>query len=127
MPDRTVFNLIFDQANAACSLVDDKIELETKIILAIAIRLKAEMYMISVINDQAYVGSITNNQTFELLKKAQVALVNEKQALKTLKQVCLMTPENIHINSFMYEPLLDMSNHHLKKLYADVCTLAGGT
>ena len=31
-----------------------------------------------------------------------------------------MTPENIHINSFMYEPILDMSNHHLKTLYTEV-------
>ena len=31
-----------------------------------------------------------------------------------------MTPENIHVNSFMYEPLIDMSDDHLRKLYADV-------
>lgn len=29
----------------------------------------------------------------------------------------MMTPENIHLNSFMYEPILDMSYDHLKKLY----------
>jgi hypothetical protein len=34
--------------------------------------------------------------------------------------VALMTPENIHVNSFMYEPIVDMSDEHLKKLYADV-------
>ena len=28
-----------------------------------------------------------------------------------------MTPENIHINSFMFEPILDLSDNHLKKLY----------
>lgn len=31
-----------------------------------------------------------------------------------------MTPECIHINSFMYEPLIDMSIRHLVKLYEDV-------
>ena len=31
-----------------------------------------------------------------------------------------MTPENIHLNSFMYEPILDMSNHHLKELFKKV-------
>ncbi len=40
--------------------------------------------------------------------------------IQLLEQVNLMTPENIHINSFMYEPILDMSNHHLKNLYCDV-------
>ena len=40
--------------------------------------------------------------------------------IKLLDQVNLMTPENIHLNSFMYEPILDMSNHHLKSLYTQI-------
>jgi hypothetical protein len=43
--------------------------------------------------------------------------------MSALKQVNLMTPENIHLNSFMYEPLLDISNQHLKRLYNRVCAL----
>lgn len=31
-----------------------------------------------------------------------------------------MTPENIHINSFMYEPILDLSDSYLKKLYSNI-------
>jgi hypothetical protein len=31
--------------------------------------------------------------------------------------VILMTPENIHLNSFMFEPIIDMSDEHLRKLY----------
>jgi len=31
-----------------------------------------------------------------------------------------MTPENIHLNSFMYEPILDMSAQHLYQLYTKV-------
>ncbi|WP_346890365.1 hypothetical protein [Clostridium sp. UBA1056] len=34
--------------------------------------------------------------------------------MKILEQVNLMTPENIHINSFMYEPILDLSDSYLK-------------
>jgi hypothetical protein len=34
-----------------------------------------------------------------------------------------MTPENIHLNSFMYEPIVDMSDEHLKKLYKNVMAL----
>jgi hypothetical protein len=34
-----------------------------------------------------------------------------------------MTPENIHMNSFMYEPLMDMSNHHLISLYKTIKNL----
>ena len=35
-----------------------------------------------------------------------------------------MTPENIHLNSFMYEPILDMSDQHLRKLFQEVQALA---
>ena len=31
-----------------------------------------------------------------------------------------MTPENIHMNSFMYEPILDLSDLYLKNLYEKV-------
>jgi hypothetical protein len=31
-----------------------------------------------------------------------------------------MTPENIHLNSFMFEPILDMSGHHLATLFREV-------
>ena len=31
-----------------------------------------------------------------------------------------MTPENIHLNSFMYEPILDISEFHLKHLYKEI-------
>ena len=34
-----------------------------------------------------------------------------------------MTPENIHVNAFMYEPIIDMGDDQLRKLYTDVKTL----
>ena len=40
---------------------------------------------------------------------------NEK--LEILEEVSLITPENIHFNSFMYEPILDLGIDHLKDLY----------
>ena len=39
-----------------------------------------------------------------------------------IKEVNLITPENIHLNSFMFEPLIDMSVWRLKKLYQDANT-----
>lgn len=121
--DRKVFDLLFSRAEAACALAEEQIELETKIVLAMAIRLRAETYMITKINDQQFVDSIRSNQTFRLLQKLEQLGSIEPATLKCLKQVTLMTPENIHINSFMYEPILDMSNHHLKKLYEKVSAL----
>jgi hypothetical protein len=34
-----------------------------------------------------------------------------------------MTPENIHLNSFMYEPILDMSDDRLRSLFRKVQAL----
>lgn len=42
--------------------------------------------------------------------------LNEKET-DLLEQINMMTVENIHINSFMYEPIIDMSDNHLKDIY----------
>ena len=42
---------------------------------------------------------------------------DEYKITRLLDKISLMTPENIHINTFMYEPLIDMSIIHLVKLY----------
>ena len=36
-----------------------------------------------------------------------------------IERVNMMTPELIHVNSFMFEPLIDMSIYHLIQLYKD--------
>ena len=43
--------------------------------------------------------------------------------VETLERVALMTPEAIHLNSFMYEPILDMSGGSLAELYRAVRSL----
>ena len=63
----------------------------------------------------------SGNQTRELLKGYQQFGDNEK--ITILNEVSIMTPEHIHINSFMYEPLLDMDINELLSLYQRVKTL----
>jgi hypothetical protein len=76
--------------------------------------------MVTKIADQKFVDGITRNQTTELLDRFERDFPKEQEAIKTLRNVVLMTPENIHLNSFMYEPIVDMSDEHLKKLYKAV-------
>ena len=38
-----------------------------------------------------------------------------------------MTPESIYLNSFMYEPIIDMSDWALKQLYKNILYLNGIT
>jgi hypothetical protein len=95
------------------------INFENKIVLSIAIRIAAEKFMIGKIKDDKFVGKIIASQTSELFNKYKELFGNDGPS-KTLRRVLLMTPESIHLNSFMYEPILDMSDGHLRALPEDV-------
>jgi len=122
-PQRKVKELIYNLANAIKAETAELMELEKKIVLSIAIRLKAEEFLISKINDATFAASITSNQTIVLIEKFKEKFPTEHENISLMKQVNLMTPENIHLNSFMYEPILDLANGHLKQLYTKLCTL----
>lgn len=115
-----MLDIIYELADEIEQENDEQAELESKIILSIAIRLKAETFMIRKIANQPFVDGITVNQTMKLLKKYREDFQDENESIALMEQVNLMTPENIHLNSFMYEPILDMSPKHLKQLYAAV-------
>jgi hypothetical protein len=87
-------------------------------------RLAAERFMIGKINDPAFVNAISFDQTPTLITRFRKDFPGVAESIRVLDRVALMTPENIHLNSFMYEPIVDMSDVHLKKLYIDVKTLA---
>lgn len=107
-----------------CLAAGDGINFENKIVLSIAVRIAAERFMVEKINDPTFVAGINANQTAVLFDKYQEMYSGEVDAIKTLQDVLLMTPENIHLNSFMYEPILDMSDEHLRQLYRKVLGLA---
>lgn len=107
-----------------CLTAPEGSNLENKIVLAIAIRLEAEKHMIAKINDAAFVQSIAANQTAALLSRYKKSPGVQGEAVRVLDEVTLMTPESIHLNSFMYEPLVDMSDEHLRGLYKKVCALS---
>ena len=115
-----VIDIIYNSADTILGLANQNIDLENKIVLAIAIRLKAEQFMVTKINDTPFWNSLTTHQTFALIQRFKNDFSTETANIELLEQVNLMTPENIHLNSFMYEPILDMSNDHLKQLYQSV-------
>lgn len=131
-PSVNVSNILFENefvitmiTNVAdmisCENSIDEINLENKIVLSIAIRLLAEQYLISVL-PEVNLESINSCQTSRLIKEfrnTQPCL----ELLQTFDKVSLMTPENIHLNSFMYEPLIDTSVYHLVSLYNEVKNL----
>ncbi len=119
--DSSIYDLIIGTAN---NIVQDSdlnpIDLENKIVLSIAIRLLAEEYMkkklVEVGKKEEDFAAIRSNQTGELTKmyKKNCQFDSNKNIIE---KVNMMTPEHIHINSFMFEPLIDMSVSHLINLY----------
>lgn len=108
---------------AACLQAPDGINFENKVVLAIATRLQAERFMAARINDAVWLAGITANQTPALLKRYRTDFPAELANVGVIQRVLLMTPENIHLNSFMYEPILDMSDQHLRRLHTEVVGL----
>ena len=72
------------------------------------------------VNGQICVDA-TNNQTREWFLQALHFLTNEQKEI--VEEVNLITPESIHLNSFMFEPLIDITDWSLKELYRKVFTL----
>lgn len=121
-PTDLVVNAIASDVQT-CLGAEEGINFENKIVLSIAIRLAAEQYMVRKIADPAFVDSIESNQTFKLFDRFRTAMPSEVAAIDALQRVIIMTPENLHLNSFMYEPILDMSDEHLRKLHVDITSL----
>ncbi|MEG0403860.1 MAG: hypothetical protein RR571_05710 [Anaerorhabdus sp.] len=91
-------------------------DLFRKIILSIGCRIKAEKLMIN--EDYSKITGITSDQTRKLF-------VNEKhnfseKGKQLVERVLLSTAEYIHLNAFMYEPLIDIDPTELINLYSDL-------
>ena len=118
---KIIYDVIFDEAKKIINDDNLGINIKNKILLSIAIRLKAEMFMFSRLNVDEL--EINSNQTRKLYKYFKKDFPEEYNSLEILEKVNMMTPENIHINSFMYEPILDMDDFYLKDLYKNVLGL----
>ncbi len=103
----------------------DEVDIVNKLVLSMAIRFKAEEYMQSVLTSEQLTDLRPNrNQTAELLNILKKYHWNDKEReCLLMNKVLMLTSENIHINNFMFEPLVDISILHLKQLYNEVKSL----
>ena len=115
--------LIEETAMQVSKREQEALNLESKVILSMATRLAAERIMIDLIDDIEWVNGVKKIQTDKLsvrFKKEFEHRDGYEALCSLMDRVNLMTPENIHLNSFMYEPILDMSGEHLCRLFLDV-------
>lgn len=124
--DKLVFDVLFDEAKRICHSGNHfGLNLEDKVLLSIAIRLRAEQFLIN----QARVARGDPNYWCELDNQFGVLIKEYKKsqpdplAKRILEKVSITVSSNIHLNSFMYEPILDLTIGHLVKLYVEVDSL----
>ena len=111
---------LFDEADKAfCS--DEVIAIENKLILSMAIRMKAEIFMTNELIERIKLDyNINRNQTRFLYDNYRKEFPMKSLQHEVIKKVLMMTSENIHINNFMFEPIIDLSLDYLKDLYNEV-------
>lgn len=121
--DRSIYSLIMNTADGITQETNiNPVNLENKIVLSIAIRLLAEEYLQKKYFETGKTDDdfkqIKNKQTGRLVKIYKNSFPDDANRY-VVEKVNMMTPEHIHINSFMFEPLIDISVNHLINLYRD--------
>lgn len=122
-PNKKVYDLVISIAEDIIHNNEAVLDLKSKLCLSIAIRYKAENYIISKVVDQNFHIHIQKKETGKIIKQYKIEFPNNKKEIEIFDRVNLMTAENLHLNSFMYEPLMDLSENHLRTLYKDVSEL----
>lgn len=114
--DSKYIYLLFDVADNI-KVGTTEIKLHNKLILSIAIRLLFEKKLFNKFNNWSILDRFTKNQTSELIDYCvnNNLLTDEEKNIS--EKVKIMVSENIHVNAFMYEPIIDMSDEELINLY----------
>lgn len=117
---KKVIDIVFSVADQIQQNPHGGICLEDKMVLAMATRLLAERKILTHIERPS---NISKNQFWELYNAFRDQFGGDeakKGVLDALEQVNIITPANIHINSFMYEPIIDIGIDELVCLYERV-------
>ncbi|WP_017728200.1 hypothetical protein [Halalkalibacterium ligniniphilum] len=116
LESKRVLDTIYDCTNQIIETESPSNSLENKIVLSMAIRLKAEELMLKLL-EKEFVKDVPN-QTYYLYDQviSSTRIINE-DTRELLEKVMILTPEHIHINSFMFEPLIDTDLDYLSQTY----------
>lgn len=119
--ENKVYDLIIKTAESMIKTDEtDSFLIENKIVLSIAIRLKAEEYLYNKLRNAGMtdmdIYSIGSPQTGKWIQTYKNFYPKDPNR-SLIDIVNILTPEVVHINSFMYEPIIDMSMSHLVHLY----------
>lgn len=120
-------NLLLEEAQNICSQTTRSgLDLEDKVVLSIATRMKSEKFLTErlrqIKNEPDYWYPNSPNQYRGLLDEYKSHTSDVHEA-RILEKVGITVNSNIHLNSFMYEPILDLTIEHLVELFREVDSL----
>ena len=120
--DENYYAAVMRIASSCVADNTNEVLLDSKLVVAIAIRLQAERFLQRIIRDSGQECiDADSNQTRKWYLRAVPFLTPDQKT--TMDEVNLITPESIHINSFMFEPLIDLSDWSLRQLFSKVSSL----
>ncbi|CAI2335498.1 hypothetical protein [Vibrio parahaemolyticus] len=121
-PNKMIDILLSTANEVADSTKTEGLNLQDKVLMSIAIRVLAERYITNRLrtnkSDPSY--WCAQKSYGKLLGKEFEPTFPSDPSLTTLKKVSVTVCSNIHLNSFMYEPILDLTIEHLIHLYKEI-------
>jgi hypothetical protein len=120
---RVIFDLLRSSADRISSqATHNELDIENKIVLSVATRVLAEKFLTeqlrNLLADPSY--WCTEASQFGALLGAYKLHNPPPETIELLESVSVTVSSNIHLNSFMYEPILDLSTTYLCHLYQAV-------
>lgn len=123
-PSDSYLNILANISSTICSSDIRETDLEDKIVVGLYLRVFSERFL-----TKRFIDSTGNNPTIvdehrrgrELYDQCKSHLSQEeKDVIEAINVIC---PPYVHVNSFMYEPLIDVSGDELKKQYMSLSNL----
>lgn len=120
-PNNSVYKTIMSEADTISVATNTSHKIEEKIVVSLATKIRCEKYLYKEILkfDTTIKTRISLVPLGELLEEYKTLYPTQKKIINICKQIGITTPYHIHINSFMYEPMVDISINNLRHLYIE--------
>lgn len=119
-----IHKAIIMYAKEVAADASDGFSLKDNLVLAIGTRLCIERYIISKIAEEYYRNAVSKERDLTrkllILYSNNCSDPNKQTYLKMFNKAAAIVDGTIHINSFMYEPLVDVGTWEMKKMFNEI-------
>lgn len=119
-----IHEAIILHAKEVAADTSDGFSLKNNLVLAIGTRLCIERYIISKISEEDYINAVSKERDLTrkllILYSNNCSDPNKQTYLKMFNKAAAIVDGTIHINSFMYEPLVDVGTWEMKKMFNEI-------